>query len=177
MLFLKDLNVFHIDGKEIPCITNRGAPDNRFPGAPGSLYLDNDTGCLYVCTTADILQNAYSWKIVGNADSETVQQAVSDYLTTHPVAGSGISHTAIELLITILQNVVFTSNQTSKIASLEEALLAGSSGDTGSGDSSGDDDTGGEETVVDDITIADGVMTIVTVGSAITVSDGVMTIA
>lgn len=82
---------------------------------------------------------------------------------------SGMSATAANLLIEILQNAVFTSNMTGKIASLKEALGSGS-GDSGN-------DTPDEPTVTDEITVSDGVMTIVTVGSEITVSDGVMTIA
>ena len=168
MLFLEDLNVFHLDGKEIPCITAAGAPDSRFPGAPGSLCMDTVTGCLYLCTAADILQKSYSWKVVGDADPNMIRQAVSDYLAAHPADGTGISGAAIELLITILHNAVFSSNQTGNIAALRAALVSGG------GEIPKEPD---EPAAADDITIANGVMTIVTVGSDITVSDGVMTIA
>lgn len=94
----------------------------------------------------------------------------------------GMSTTAVNLLIDILSVGMFTTNVSGKIESLKEALLAGSSGDSGSGDDSGedsggDDNSGGGETVTDDITVFDGIMTIVSVGSAITVSDGIMSIA
>lgn len=91
-------------------------------------------------------------------------------------SGGGMSTTAANLLIEILESAVYNTNVSGKIASLKEALA--------SGGSSGGDNTGGETpdvpdepVVTDDITVSDGVMTIVTVGSAITVSDGVMTIA
>ena len=85
--------------------------------------------------------------------------------------GGGLNDSARSLLITILQNAVFTSNQSGNIAALREALASdGSSG----GDSGGDPD---EPVVTDDINVSDGILTIVSVGSAITVSDGVMTIA
>lgn len=175
MQFFKDLNVFHLDGKEIPCITALGAPDDRCPGVPGVLYMDSCTGRLYLCTSADTLQQTYSWRIVSDVDTAAVQQAVSEYIAQHPVSGGGISPAAAALLITILQNAVFTSNQTGNIAALQEALASGGSSGGDSGDSGAD--SGGEETVTDDITVADGVMTIIAVGSAITVADGVMTIA
>jgi hypothetical protein len=134
--------------------------------------MDTDTGRLYVCTAADILRNAFSWKIVGDVDSETVQQAVSDYLAFHPATGPGISDAAIALLISILQNAVFSSNQTGNITALAEALASGGSG----GGSSTETPNEPDEPVADNITMTDGVMTIISVGSAITVSDGVMTI-
>lgn len=169
MLFLKDLNVFHIDGKEIPCITGAAAPDSRVPGAAGSLYMDTGTGSLYKCTASDALREAYTWQIVGDLDSGAVRQAVTDYLAQNPGAGVGISGEAVALLITILENAVFTTNQTANIAALRKALESGSSG----GDSG--EDSGGE-TVTDNITVSDGVMTIESVGSEIAVSGGVMTI-
>ena len=183
MLFLKDLNAFHIDGKEIPCITAAGMPDHRCSGAPGSLYMDSNTGNLYICTGADTLQERYSWRIVGSVDDAMVEKTVSEYLSKYPVSGGGFTSVATALLITILQNAVFTTNQTANIAALQEALASG--GSTG-GDEPGDNPSGGEtpdvpdvpdEPVADDITVADGSMTIVTVGSEISVSDGVMTIA
>ena len=177
MLFLKDLNIFHIDGKEIPCITASNAPDAQLPGAPGSLYMDTDTGRLYVCTAADTLRKAYSWRIVGDVDSETVQKAVSDYLAIHPPAGSGISDAAIELLISILQNAVFSSNQTGNIAALAEALASGGGSGGNTPDTPDTPDEPDEPVVTDNITVTDGIMTIISVGSAITVSDGVMSIA
>ena len=107
MLFIKDLNVFHIDGKEIPCITASGTPDDRYPGVPGVLYMDTDTGSLYICIDADILQKTYSWRIVGGVDIRAVQQAVAAYMANHPVSGGGITSAAANLLIELYYTISF----------------------------------------------------------------------
>ena len=175
MLFIKDLNVFHIDGKEIPCITASGTPDDRYPGVPGVLYMDTDTGSLYICIDADILQKTYSWRIVGGVDIRAVQQAVAAYMANHPVSGGGITSAAANLLIEILESAVYSANVTGKIQSLKAALTSGGGG----GDTPDTPDTPeepDEPVITDDITVSDGVMTIVSVGSEVTVSDGVMTI-
>lgn len=83
----------------------------------------------------------------------------------------GLSSTAVDLLIEILQSAVFITNVTGKIAALEAALEAALAGGGNSGGESPD------EPVADDITVSNGVMTIAAVGSEITVSDGAMTIA
>lgn len=94
-----------------------------------------------------------------------------DGTMTAPASGGGsggISTTAINLLIDILKVGMFTTNVSGKIESLKEALLAGNSG-------GGDEPD--EPTVTDDITVTDGIMTIISVDSEITVSNGIMTIA
>lgn len=85
-------------------------------------------------------------------------------------SGGGISNRAINLLIDILKVGMFTTNVSGKIESLKETLLAGGGS---SGGSSGDDDT---PTTTDDITVTDGVMTIISVGSEVNVTDNIMTI-
>lgn len=96
-----------------------------------------------------------------------------DGTMTAPASGSGgsggMSTTAINLLIDILKVGMFTANVSGKIESLREALLAGSSGDSGG-------ESGGEETAADEITFANGIMTIITVGSDVSVASGMMTI-
>ncbi len=86
------------------------------------------------------------------------------------VSGVGLNSTAISLLIQILKECIYSTNVSGKIDALETALASGSSGDSG-GDSSGD--TSGTQ---DDITVTDGIMTIISVGSEISVTDGIMTI-
>ena len=49
MRFEKDLGFLHVDAKEIPCLTGKGAPTVQTEGAPGVLYMDTDTGVLYKC--------------------------------------------------------------------------------------------------------------------------------
>ena len=165
MQFIEDLSIFHIDRKEIPCITALGAPDQRYPGAPGVLYMDRRTGCLYLCTDADATENAYTWQIVGGADPTVIQQSVSKYLEEHPASG-GIPPAAAALLITILQNAAFITNQTGNIAALQKALASGE-----------EVPDAPSEPAADEITVKDGVMTIISAGSGISLSDGVMTIA
>lgn len=92
--------------------------------------------------------------------------------------GGGLSTEAAALLVEILESAVYTGNMTGKIASLKEALASGGSGgNTGGGGSGTETPDEPDEPVADDITVADGVMTIITVGSAVSVSNGVMTIA
>lgn len=107
-------------------------------------------------------------------------QLWTSHTTSSGSGGGGISVTSINLLIDILKVGMFTTNVSGKIDALKEALLAGSSGGSGGSGGSGEDsggNTGGGETVTDDITVSNGIMTIVSVGSAITVSDGIMSIA
>ncbi len=88
------------------------------------------------------------------------------------VSGVGLNSTAISLLIQILKECIYSSNVSGKIDALETALAQGGSGGSGSG---GSDDIGDSSTS-DDITVTDGIMTIISVGSEISVTDGVMTI-
>ncbi len=87
--------------------------------------------------------------------------------------GGGINSTAINLLIDILQTAIYSANVSGKIEQLQTALAQGGSGGSGSGGDSGSGDT---PTTADDITVTDGIMTIVSVGSEISVTDGIMTI-
>lgn len=84
--------------------------------------MDRDTGSLYICIDADILEKKYAWRIVGDADAIAVQQAVKVYLEENPVLGGGLTSTAATLLISILENAVFTSDQSDTIKALAEAL-------------------------------------------------------
>lgn len=153
MNYVKSFDLFGVPAKQIPSITESGAPTTETEGAVGCLYMDTDTGNLYKCTA--VVDGEYTWVEAGNGSSS--------------VSGGGLSTASINLLIDILKVGMFTANVSGKIESLKEALLAGSSGDSGG---SG----GGEETVADEITFADGMLTIVSVGSDVSVANGVMTI-
>lgn len=83
----------------------------------------------------------------------------------------GLNSTAINLLIQILQEGIYSTNVSGKIEQLQTALAQGGSG--GSGGGSEDNDA---PTTTDDITVTDGIMTIVSVGSKITVSNDTMMI-
>ena len=117
-------------------------------------------------------------------DNETVLKAehlrhMEEGIYQNSIRSGGMSATAVNLLIEILESAVYNANVSCKIASLKNAL-AYSGGSDGSGSDEPDEPVipnEPDEPVADDITVADGSMTIVTVGSEISVSDGVMTIA
>ena len=50
MNYVKHMNLFGVDYKDIPCITGSGAPMATTEGAVGSLYMDPTPGKLYKCT-------------------------------------------------------------------------------------------------------------------------------
>lgn len=106
-----------------------------------------------------------------NAQSgEAVKQAIEEALEGFEGGGSsggGLNSTAINLLIQILQTAIYSTNVSSKIEELKEALVSGGSDVPEEPD---------EPTITDDITVVDGIMTIVSVGSEISVTDGIMTI-
>ena len=84
--------------------------------------------------------------------------------------GQGVMNaTAAALLIDILQSAAYVTNTTGKIAALQKALASGSV-DTP------DVPNLPDNPVVDDITVEDGVMTIISVGAPVTMVDGVLTI-
>ena len=70
MNFVESLSMFHVDAKEIPCVTEKGAPTEKTLGAPGVLYMDTDTGDLYKCRAADAVNEVYTWEKIGGANSE-----------------------------------------------------------------------------------------------------------
>lgn len=73
MKFVKSLDMFHLDAKEIPCLTAKGTPTEKTEGAPGVLYMDTDTGDLYKCTGA--ADGVYTWKalVEQNSSSDSPQ--------------------------------------------------------------------------------------------------------
>jgi hypothetical protein len=81
--------------------------------------------------------------------------------------GSGLSTDAKNLLITILRNGVYSTDQNNNITALATEL----------GVIEDEPDTPDEPTTTDNVTVVDGVMTIFSVGSEITVSDGVVIFA
>ena len=62
MEFVKSLGMFHINAKEIPCVTGEGAPTEKTEGAPGALYMDTHTGELYKCRAADEENEVFIWE-------------------------------------------------------------------------------------------------------------------
>lgn len=126
MQFLKDLNIFHIDGKEIPCITASGAPDQRYPGASGVLYMDTRSGKLYLCTDADTIQKTYSWHMVGGVDAAEVRQAVADYCVKNQTGGVGLTPEERNLMLTLFKAVPYQTDVSATMKSLEAIWNSGS---------------------------------------------------
>lgn len=71
---------------------------------------------------------------------EKIASAVEDYFAENHVTGGGLSTTATTLLISVLRNAVYSTDQSANIEALKTAL--GSSG--GSGGGTGGDNTGGD---------------------------------
>lgn len=93
MNFVESLKMFHVDSKEIPCLTAKGTPTASTEGAPGALYMDIDTGDLYKCTAADYVDKVYTWSplversgssgssVNGNGLSTELNTAMVNYFT------------------------------------------------------------------------------------------------
>lgn len=146
----------------------------QLPADDYSYLIQNGAKCEYVHSI--FRKGEYGAYAVPFVLTETVEDEVPPTSSS----GGGISTQAIDLLIDILKVGMFTTNVSGKIESLKEALLAGSSGDSGGGDSGGSEDSGGEgsgDTVADEITVNGGIMTITATGSTVAVSSGVMTIS
>ena len=106
-------------------------------GAPGAPGADGGYYTPYVTQPTDsTMQVAFS-------PSQADMAAVEPVTVALPVSDepTGISPEATALLIEILRNAVYTTDQSANITALESALAAGSSGD-----SSGDD-SGGTESI------------------------------
>lgn len=82
---------------------------------------------------------------VGGASQEQIAQAVEEYMAEHPVSGGGLNATAKALLISILRNGVFVSDQSESITALESALASGGGDDSGGSGDSGDSGDGGDD--------------------------------
>lgn len=77
--------------------------------------------------------------------------------------GGGVSSEAVALLGTILRNALYNNNQSGNITALLEELSGGGSGPIP------------PEPTADDVTLDNGVLTIISTGAAVTLSDGVLT--
>ena len=114
-------------------------------------------------------------KITENSTNEEYPSAKAVYelvdgieFSSGSSSSGGLNAKAITLLIQILQEGIYSTNVSGKIEQLQTALTQGSSGG-----GSSDTDT---PTTTDDITVTDGIMTIISVGSEISVTDSIMTI-
>ena len=64
----------------------------------------------------------------GTVSDEQIAQAVESYLEENPVEPSTLNSTASALLIAILRNGVYSTDQSANITALEAALASGGSG-------------------------------------------------
>ena len=129
----------------------------------GALLSVPSPGIYFVCVDGVYIEKfTYGSTTIKKLDEKFIPDTIA---RVGEVSG-GLSPTAVALLIDILRHAACTENVTGKIAALEAAL-------TGSGNPGGGSP---DEPVADDIAVDNGVMTISAVGSEITVSDGVMTI-
>ena len=87
MNYVESLNLFGIDAKEIPCIVGEWEPTTSTEGAMGSLYMDEVTGDLYVCISAE--PNNYIWKMIYNPDLHYTKAEV-DAIIEENAADDGI---------------------------------------------------------------------------------------
>lgn len=62
MNYVKHLNLFGVEAKEIPNITGEGAPTTTTEGAVGCLYMDTLTGEMYKCVA--VSNGIYTWTYV-----------------------------------------------------------------------------------------------------------------
>ena len=79
MEFVKHLNLFGVEAKEIPNITDHGAPTTETVGGVGSLYMDIDTGKSYKCIAA--ANGVYTWVSDGGSAEGSVsyeEQTLTD---------------------------------------------------------------------------------------------------
>lgn len=67
------------------------------------------------------------WNSATGVTDEQIDNAVTSYLNANPISG-GLTTTAKNLLITILRNAMYTSNQSANITALESALASSSEG-------------------------------------------------
>lgn len=73
------------------------------------------------------------WNSATGVTQEQIDSAVTEYLNANPVTG-GLTTTAKYLLITILRNAMYTTNQSANITALESALASSESGGESGGD-------------------------------------------
>lgn len=76
MNYVKHLNLFGVEAKEIPALTASGAPTTATEGAVGLLYMDNLTGDLYKCTA--VAGGVYTWVKVGEKGEQGIRGEKGD---------------------------------------------------------------------------------------------------
>lgn len=70
MNYVKHLNLFGVDAKQIPCDAGEGAPTTSTVGAVGCLYMDKLTSDIYKCISAS--DDMYIWELFGNGSGSGI---------------------------------------------------------------------------------------------------------
>lgn len=146
MNFVESLSMFHVDAKEIPCVTEKGAPTEKTLGAPGVLYMDTDTGDLYKCRAADAVNKVYNWEKIGGGSSDYKLPIGGEQLggvknggnvvinedgtMTAPGSGSsqngdGLTSAEKSLILSLFKNAAYTADMSETIAQLETLWSGG----------------------------------------------------
>lgn len=131
MNYVKSFDLFGVPAAQIPATPGSGAPTIATEGAVGCLYMDTDTGNLYKCT--GVADGTYTWVEAGNGGSDQT---------------AGLGDTAASLLITILRNGIYSTDQSANITALEvELASAEEPGDNPGGEEEPDDPVTPEKTL------------------------------
>lgn len=167
---------------------HNGAPDETLPAPRGKLLFDTDRQSMYVCAdiSGNGSDTKTIWKPIsasGGISRETdptvpdwakepekpkytaeevgaaTQKQVDDLSEAIANLGGGMNATAKSLLITILRNGIYTSNQSANITALENAL----------NESGGDDDTEGGVTQTGSVLYITGGVTAIQSGTVLQV--------
>ena len=88
MNYVKHLNMFGTEVKEIPCIPGTGAPTSSTAGAVGCLYMNTTTGDMYKCTGVN--SGVYTWVlafVLTDADYDQIAAVVIERLGGEPIHG------------------------------------------------------------------------------------------
>ena len=76
MKYVKRLEMFGVNAKEIPCIKGSGAPTTATEGAVGCLYMDSDNGDLYKCVAQK--DSEYLWEMASEGAVLYTEQTLTD---------------------------------------------------------------------------------------------------
>ena len=92
MNFVKHLNLFGLEAKEIPCLTGTGKPTASTEGAAGCLYMDTSTGTMYKCATAS--NGVPTWVVFENPLTGSIADITPRDVRTAIVASRPVLITA-----------------------------------------------------------------------------------
>ena len=104
----------YVDNR-LSLLSNDIANEDLVVGEDGKLYIEQGDGATK--------GNGVELPSSGKVTQEQIDSAVTSYLNANPISG-GMTTTAKNLLITILRNAMYTTNQSANITALESALAS-----------------------------------------------------